>query len=498
MANLPSKDVADELIDRYLRTSESVYRILHVPSFRKDYDALWLTEEEPGMVFLVQLKLVLAIGAVTYDETFSLRASAIHWVHGAQNWLSNPQFKSQLNIQSLQTNILLLVAREVTNVSGELVWISAGSLFRTAVYMGLHKDPAHLSQKSMFAAEMRRRLWNTILELNLQFSMVSGGPPSMSLADFDTEPPRNLDDDQLVAGVAVPKPDGHFTQTSIAVALRKTFPSRLAIAKFLNDLGPRRTYEQALRLDANLRASYKTLRQTVKGYNLNTVPSPSQFEIRVADHLMNYYLLSLHIPFLGSASHDTTYAFSRKVVVETALKVWYAAQPPPLPSATILSGDPIPATDDFARLTTCGSGFFRTVTFQASILIAVEFKTQIREEEGLGPVPLRPDLVSVLDEAKSWSLRCVVAGETNTKTYLFMSIISAQIQGLIKGLGRAELSESLLRAAQEAEEVCIPILKDHAAQGQDAGALDGLGQMSLNGQIEDWDFMVSRMWYPAN
>jgi hypothetical protein len=72
-----------------------------------------------------------------------------------------------------------------------------------------------------------------------------------------------------------------------------------------------------------------------------------------------------------------------------------------------------------------------------------------------------------------------------------MSIVSAQIKGLIKGLGKDELSELLLKAAQEAEEICLPILKDHAAQGQDGGTAGGIDQMSLNGQIEDWDFMVS-------
>jgi hypothetical protein len=222
---------------------------------------------------------------------------------------------------------------------------------------------------------------------------------------------------------------------------------------------------------------------------------PSQFETRVVDLLMNYYLLSLHIPFLGAALHDTTYAFSRKVVIETALKVWYAAHPHSLPGATP-SGDHLSDRDDLTRLTTCGSGFFRTVEFQASIMIVVELKTQI-QEESMGPVPLRPDLVSVLDDAKSWSLRCLMTGETNTKTYLLMSIVSAQIKGLIKGLGKDELSELLLKAAQEAEEVCLPILKDHAAQGQDDGNVDGIDQMSLNGQIEDWDFMVSLKCYPA-
>jgi hypothetical protein len=215
----------------------------------------------------------------------------------AQTWLSEPKFKSRLSIQSLQTKLLLLLAQETVGVGGESIWISAGALLRKAVYMGLHRDPGYLPKRATFAAEMRRRLWNTILEVTLQSSLTSGGPPLVSLDDFDTEPPNNFDDEQLVTEDPVPKPEEDFTQVSIAVALRKTFPLRLAVTKFLNDLGSNGTYEETLRLDAELRASYKTLCRTLYGCNSYTRASPSRFEIRAVDFLMFCYLSSLHIPF---------------------------------------------------------------------------------------------------------------------------------------------------------------------------------------------------------
>lgn len=465
---------------------------MHIPSFRRDYDAFWVSNAELNSAFLVQLKLVLAIGAVTYDEHFSLRASAIHWVYEAQNWVSEPEFKSRLTIQSLQINILLLLAREIIDIGGELVWISAGAVFRAAVYMGMHRDPMHLSKRT-FTVEMRRRLWNTILEINLQSSILSGGPPFFSLDDFDTEPPRNFDDDQLVAEDPVPKLESDFTQVSIAIAFRKTFAIRLAITKFLNDLGSRGTYEETLRLDAGFRASYKTLRRTLQGCNLNR-PSASQFETRLVNLLMNHYLSSLHIPFLGSAMHETAYTFSRKVALETSLKIWYAVQPSSSTMASYSSSDsPSSDRDHLARFVVCGSGFTRTAAFQASLIIIVELKSQLQEEETMGPVPLRPDLFTVIDEAKAWSLRCIKAGETNTKGYLLMSIIPAQIKGLMQGLKKEELLALLMKAAEEAEEVCLRIFEEKAAQGQTRGTVDGLDHTPLNmppESAENWDFMV--------
>lgn len=234
--DLPPKHICDELINCYQRTIETLYRILHVPSFRRHYDMVWTDGTDRPTAFLVQLKLVLAIGAILYDEKCSLRAQAIQWIYEAQTWLSSPVFKSQLGVQYLQMSVLLLLARELADVGGELVWISAGAVMRTAIYIGLHKDPAQLPRMSQLESEMRRRIWNTVLEMNLQFSLVSGGPCLISMEDFTTEPPGNFDDEQLTDTESDVRPANTYTQTSVSIALRKTFTARLAVIKFLNDV----------------------------------------------------------------------------------------------------------------------------------------------------------------------------------------------------------------------------------------------------------------------
>ncbi|PGH07252.1 hypothetical protein AJ80_08038 [Polytolypa hystricis UAMH7299] len=497
-SDLPQKDVTDELVDRYLRTSESIHRILHIPTFRMDYEALWVSDTEPDTAFLVQLKLVLAIGATTYDDHFSLRTSATRWVYEAHTWLSEPKCKARLGIQYLQSSILLLVAREMVDVGGERIWIDAGALLRTAMYMGLHRDPAHLPKRTTFATEMRRRLWNTILEVTLQTSLTSGGPPLISLDDFDTEPPGNFDDDQLVAVDPVQKGEDTFTEVSIAIALRKTFSHRLAIAKFLNDLSSRGIYEEMLRLDAGLRTSYKVLSQILQECSSRSGPSPSGFEIRVVDFIMHRYLSSLHFPFFGLALHETAYAFSRKVAVETSLKIWRAAYPstssPPTITTPSRDDAPSPDSDDLVRLVRCASGFHRTVAIQAVLFISVELRTQLQEEESLGPVPLRPDLLSTLDDAKRWCLESIQAGETNIKGYVLTSVIAAEIEGLMRGLARDELAQLMVKAAEDAGETCLPLFEEMAGQGQASqeSTADRLYQTSSNPlpeTIEDWDFM---------
>ncbi|KAI0112719.1 putative C6 transcription factor [Hypoxylon sp. NC0597] len=492
---LPPKDVADELVDRYLRTCETIYRILHIPTFKKDYEAYWVSQAEPNTAFLVQLKLVLAIGATTYDEHFSLRPSAMKWVYEAQTWISEPGFKHRLNLQYLQTNILLLLARESVDVGPDLVWISAGSLLRTAMYMGLHKDPKRLPKTTMFTTEMRRRLWNTIIELSLQLSLTSGGPPLISLDTFDAEPPSNFDDEQIAAEDAVPKPEAEFTQTSTAIAIRKTFSARLAIAKFLNDPGSHGTYRETLRHDAELRAAYKALLRTFQGYKSSQGPRPSEFEMDVVSLFINRFFLSLHTPFFAPAMHEVAYAYSRKVIVETSLKIWRAVYSPP--TTANFQTYPDSASSDrhyLQRLVVCASGFFRIVSLQASVHIATEVIEEMQEQDTLGPGLVRQDLLDILEETKDWSWKCIEAGETSIKGYFIACLLAAHVEGLMQGLSKDELAHFLINVIIKAEERCIPLLEEMAARYQTESPTEGHEHTPSTGHsqlLEDWDLAMS-------
>ena len=496
---LPEKDVADKLVDGYLRTIETVYRVLNISNFREQYNALWSSTAEPDMAFTIQLKLVLAIGAIVYDDQFSLRTSAVRWVHEAQTWLLQPVYKSRLTIQSLQTEILFLFARELVAVGGELVYISAGSLFRAAVHMGLHRDPSQLANMAPLAAEMRRRLWNTVLEITLQSSMDSGGPPFISLDDFDTAPPGNFDDQQLMTDNPIPKPDTCYTQTSISIALRKSFPLRLAIAKFLNNIDSKCSYDETLSLDRGLRSSYKSLRQSLQAYTKKASPAFCCFEIGAVHMIMGRYHIALHVPFFAPSLQDASYAFSRQAVTEAALKIWGVAQPSALVPAPTQTDTSSPHEEeeqvDLIRFAVCGAGFFRTIVLQASYLITAELRAELHDNQGLGLVHVRRDFFSVLEHAKSLTISCTEAGETNIKHYLLLSVLSAQVDGLMQGLPRAASPQLLIDTAKVATATCAKLLEHQALRFDQDAIVEGerLDQMlwgTSSTFVEGWEFMV--------
>ncbi|KAK3713234.1 hypothetical protein LTR37_008667 [Vermiconidia calcicola] len=483
---LPPRHVCDQLVGNYLRTTETVYRVLHVPTFKRDYEAMWASNSDPDHVWLLQLKLVLAIGAATYDEQFSMRTLATHWVYEAHTWLSAPGFKSRLNIQSLQVSLLTLLAREATGVGEELNGISAGTVLRTAICMGLHRDPTGLPKMPFFAAEMRRRLWNTILELKLQSSITSGEPPLFSLNDFDTDPPGNYEDEQLATTDSVPNSEEVLTTSSFAIALRNTFSLRLAITKFLNDLGSHGTYEKTLHLDKELRAAYKAMRPVLSCAKPHMDES-SHFGLQVVDLIVHRYLLALHLPFSGLALREAAYAFTRQVLVDTALNIWCAVYPSVFVPAIFRD-------ENLARLTKNGSGCFRIAATQACLVIALELKSQLQQEDSLGAGPLRPDLLSVMEETKSWALQCIEAGETNVKGCLLVSGVSAHVDGLRQGLGQEDLARLLMKEAEEGIEKCLAILEATVSDGPANGDRNEVDKVNLDmipGRVEDWEFVAS-------
>jgi hypothetical protein len=499
--DLPGRLIADALVEYYLTTSEPIFRILHIPSFKRDYEAVWDASSNPDPVFLVQLKLVLAIGSVAYDSAFSLRPHAIRWVYEAQTWISAPEFKHRLGIPGLQIGILLAIARYATDVGEDMVWATLGTTLRMAMYMGVHRDPVGMGLKiTPLVAEMRRRLWNTLLELVLQSSLISGGPPLISLDEFDTEPPGNFDDDQLIGQEGedpTPKPPGHFTQTTVAIALRNLFPQRLAIAKYLNDLSSRGSYPETLRLDAELREAYKTLTRTLHACK---APSrgPSDLELRTVDLILRWQFLALHLPFFAPALQETEFAFSRRTVVETALRLWRAAFPVPLTTG------PGPADDDLlSRIAINGSGFFRTTAVQGFVAVTVELKALAKEEGelSLGPVELRPDLLSALEDFKLWAWKSIETGQTNAKCYLIACMVCAEVEAARRGLDEKEAAAFVLKAAEESEEEALGLLEAIEARGRQPEGdavvgvgVDDLGQgldLTPGLSVEDWDFMVS-------
>lgn len=489
--DLPPRDLANQLIDRFLKTTEAVHRVVHIPTLRRECDTAWSSNTEPDMSLIVTLKLIMAIGAASYDRDFSLKEQALRWIHEAMAWLSRPEFKSRLGVKYIQTSMLLIKARAIVGVGWSMVWVSMGELLRSAVFAGLHRDPSRLPRQNFFASELRRRLWNTLIEMDLQSSLDTGALPILSMYHFDTQPPGNYDDDQLEEENPTPKPEDTFTDMSISRALRRTYPVRLAIAKFLNEIGSAGTYKDTLQLDAQLRAAYKPIGKSLQKWK------PSEFQATFVDCIMRRSLLALHIPFLAPSLTETAYAYTRRVAVDNSLILWralftpsdeYLARMPQRVSTTRTT------MTDFSLLMAFRSGSFRGVAIQTANILLAELRAQVQENDTLGTgMTGSSDWRVMLEEVKDWSLGCIKAGETNIKGYLLVCMIGAQIEALRRGAELDETNAAIVQGVVDAKDECVPILEERAAQARkgDQADADALKAQQSHQPMDDWDLAVS-------
>lgn len=468
---VPVRSLADQLVDAYFSTFEGSIRILHVPTFRAEYERYWQNPSATSDVFVMQLQLVMAIGSCVYDDQFSLRTKAVQWVHEAQLWLLIPPEKSRMTIAGIQIMCMLTIAKATCAVGQDLTWVTTGSMVRQAMYMGLHRDPKHLAEMSVYRAEMRRRLWATILELNLGSSYDAGGPPLISAKHYDTLPPANLNDDQLTDEPESKAPSSNpnaLTDMSVQLTLFKSLPLRLAILKHINEFRSKDSYSETLRLNSDLTKACRTMTETLASltlaqkHNHRTIITP--FHTSHIQIFLYRCFISLHQPMIARVSTDPTFYYSRKVSFDCALKMVQICGLSTPPDYTPTPAGLTYADKMFSRLITNGAGVFRVVPTQMLLAVALEYIKQREEQrESLGFLSIdSTSLRLVLDAALAWTEQRIRSGETNIKGHCFVAACIALADSIEMNLSQEDTNQAIINIGASISVKCWELLKEVA------------------------------------
>lgn len=471
--HLVAAAVATPLLETYLSTFELAHRVLHIPSFRRDYDRFLADPTTTPLSFKIQLQLCLAIGASMRDPRFELRSTAIQWVYEARLWLIMPPEKDRISVTGVQVMCLLHIARQAVGVAPGVAWPDVGSLLRSAIFAGMHRDPARLPAMTVLRAEVRRRLWATILEISLQTAIDAGAPPLVSQDHYDTEPPSNLDDDELTDEPEPPErrsvPSDRHTQTSLQLLLLAHIPVRLAVARFANDFRSSNSYDEALRLHERITtACHDTSRRLVRlvAETGSSAAPVTVFHQRYVELTTRRLILALHYSFLEHI-HDPAYFFSRKVLTDVARR---------LAPLHVLPANPTPGAEAFCNFVICSTGFSRTV-MQAFILLGPELATQKREEmENYGEAgDAGADLRALLEGASTWMEARIRAGETNVKGYMFLKAMLGEVEAVAAGLEGEAMEEFVLERMKGSMATAYATMMELARES--GIAVDGVGDM---------------------
>ncbi|KKZ65447.1 hypothetical protein EMCG_08720 [[Emmonsia] crescens] len=241
---LPIRPVVENLVNCYFSYVGRMHHILHMPSFRAQLDELWGDAIDIPCHFFVQLLLVMAsVWSVNTPSPLTAAGTKIlshtiatDWIRWSEAWLFHANIKRP-NLIVLQVRCLLLIAKEANYTQKNQAWSSAGTLVKLAMSAGCHRELPLDAKMSVFNREMRRRIWATVLELDLQASLDRGMPPTMQQSDYDCPPPLNINDEDICESTTVSpeeKPLGVMTDSSFQVALMQSMGLRLRICALVN------------------------------------------------------------------------------------------------------------------------------------------------------------------------------------------------------------------------------------------------------------------------
>lgn len=333
---LPSRSACDILIATYMNNFENQLRILHKPSFLLAVDRFWDVQGINPLQYsdlIPQMLSVLAI-ASSLDDSCLIEEESSRG-HGLAStycdligiWLEGQKGKERLKLSTLQTQTLLLLAKQYSVERFKDIWNATGSLVRSAMTIGLHRDPSESTQIPIFWAEMRRRLWMTIVEMDLQMSLTCGMPTMVCATDFTCGVPANINDADLTFEMRhppSPKPFDEWSDCLPQVVLASSLRQRLDAARLLSNIEDGLDYSEIVEHAKNLEKILQDLPPPLKFDHLpdQDSQSPGRLMTRVMlDVHIRRAILNLYGPFAQADLDDTNFAEARKGFITSSLVI---------------------------------------------------------------------------------------------------------------------------------------------------------------------------------
>lgn len=240
---LPPRADTDELVFFYLAHLEHLHRVVHVPTFQRDYAKFWAEgrPRHPAMAALVLAMLSVSTsvssgrpGAAPVAARY-VRMPAL-WIAACDGWVRQQSPKHRTLVH-YEVRCLVYMAKRINNMGKKWFWRDTGALVHDAVLDGLHCDPrSATTTDNPFAAEMKRRLWCVLRELHLQTSFECGLPTLLHSLEADVDAPANLDDEALddhATEQPRPKPPGAYTAASFQIQSARSWVLRLEVSRRL-------------------------------------------------------------------------------------------------------------------------------------------------------------------------------------------------------------------------------------------------------------------------
>ncbi|KAM0416870.1 hypothetical protein ACHAPD_005807 [Fusarium lateritium] len=337
-SSIPARSVVDRLVSRYFNSFEMSPAVLHSVQFLKEYEGFWENPQATSPIWLGLLFTIMCL-ATQFEKSRLDPGVQSPAVLSMERELQEMVDTFRLRIPQclvlgsyakggpfvLETLMLYIAAEIFLSSDAEIeIWILMGNTVQLALHMGYHRDPKHFKGLSPFAAEMRRRIWATIVEMDLGLSAQMGLPRMIKHWQTDTQEPSNLQDSDFDSATVEMPPSR--LNTDLTPILYRLVKARLMttigyIWDFSADLRSY-PYTEVQKMDDKLDQARKSIPECLRWHSMarNITDSPQQIMQKVILETIFYRAkIVLHrkymfLPLAQSAS-------SRRIVLESALKL---------------------------------------------------------------------------------------------------------------------------------------------------------------------------------
>ncbi|KAI1466325.1 fungal-specific transcription factor domain-containing protein [Daldinia caldariorum] len=334
LAVLPEKPVVDRLINRYFNSNSPAQHLVHVPTFLREYNEFCKDPEGAPLNWIAILYMILALGV--FFSSFSAPHELLNdsptpimdrfrQYRGAAGWALIWGKYSQPNFYTIQAFLLYVEADYMTNRDNRMnSYLLTSVLIRLMLKMGLHRDPSKLANISPYDGEMRRRLWNVALQIELLIAYNLGLPSMIHSIETDTELPSHLTDadfDKDTKELPPPRPETEFTTLTYPINKAKVTRVFALVVRQAHALTVP-SYAEVMKLDSLIEETWNSIPIIMKMRPMKECVMDSPVHIIQRFGVASIYQKSrciLHRRYLADPVQKEEHDYSRRICFEAAL-----------------------------------------------------------------------------------------------------------------------------------------------------------------------------------
>ena len=291
--------------------------------------------------------------------------------------------------------------------------------------------------------------------LDLQAALDVGVPPNISLDDFDTDPPSNINDADINESTRVFPPHNETAVTSVSLQRLLSIGSRprYEIVKRMNGVCSALSHEEVHGVSSDIS---RACRQCNAHMLESGDGAGVAFRHNLADLLLRRFLLHLHRPLASGPPSNPISYYSRKVILDTAMAILSPRH-----------------NEEFSHLLSVGAGIFKTRIIHASLAVAAELLRDLEENGPMQqPSGYRKMLIDAVRQALFQTGERIRLGETNADVRMHMKLSMALCQAEVVGAGGGITQlQDLAKSAKDSLEMSYSLIQARATSQTDGESL---------------------------